>query len=229
MSGNARISAITTTSAIKNQIIPLKIWVKVVRLPTTPFITKTFIPIGGVIIPISSSFARNTPKKTRFIPASPKIGRKTGNVRSIAPIAWIYIHMLRTISVHINLIIQRNKYIKIDREWRYVHIEYIHNNRTSSCSAVPQHLQCISSIWASVLTSSNMIGFLSSTLTCSILPSATSWQIEVNLVLQRGPIYNALWYIRVHRMKRESQTLIERERERERERFTCIINLRPGY
>ena len=35
--------------------------VVVARFPTTPFITNTFKPMGGVIIPISKNLVRTTP------------------------------------------------------------------------------------------------------------------------------------------------------------------------
>ena len=49
-----------------NQNTPLKIVDSDAVLPTTPLITKTFIPMGGVIIPISSSLTSTTPNHSRL-------------------------------------------------------------------------------------------------------------------------------------------------------------------
>lgn len=77
--------ATTNASATRNGTTAANILIREASIPATRFTTKTFKPIGGVIIPISSSFTTRTPNQTMSIPSALIIGRKTGRVIKSAP------------------------------------------------------------------------------------------------------------------------------------------------
>src|SRR5690554_932002 len=86
MIGNATIKPRTIRSTVRNFITPEKIVCTLISLPTTLFMTKTFIPNGGVTSPISRSLTTTTPNQIRSIPIPSTTGITNGSVSSIVPI-----------------------------------------------------------------------------------------------------------------------------------------------
>src|SRR5690606_19924462 len=83
ISGKLTSSTTNTRSVARNQKMPLKMVSVRIASPTTPLMTKTFSPTGGVIRATSSHFVMRMPNQIMSRPACSATGRKTGRVSSM--------------------------------------------------------------------------------------------------------------------------------------------------